>query len=39
MSHNFEKSMRKIAKRIKERKIINADKSKNTSKEGRKENI
>ncbi len=39
MSENFEKDMRKITKRIKERKSINANKSKNTSKERREENL
>ena len=39
MSSNFEKDMRKIAKRIKERGIKNANKSKTKTKESRKENL
>ena len=39
MSENFEKDMRKIAKRIKERGIKNANKSKTTTKRNRKENL
>ena len=39
MSENFEKDMRKITKRIKERKSINADKSKKKTKESGTENL
>ena len=39
MSENFEKDMRKITKRIKERKLTNANKSKKTTKRNRKENL
>ncbi|KKN26914.1 hypothetical protein LCGC14_0869860 [marine sediment metagenome] len=39
MSENFEKDMRKITKRIKERKSINANKSKKTTKRNRTENL
>ncbi|KKN23125.1 hypothetical protein LCGC14_0908070 [marine sediment metagenome] len=39
MSENFEKDMRKIVKRIKERGIKNANKSKKTTKRNREENL
>jgi len=39
MSKDFKKDLDKIAKRIKEKKIRNDNKSKKKAKEGRKENL
>lgn len=39
MSENFEKDMRKIAIRIKERRIRNDDKSKKKAKDSREEDL